>query len=113
MTLETGSGFWTPVIFIVFLIIAALIALIIRRFGEKDYKKGTEQTKPFLCGNAEKDKDAMHVRSGNIYWGFLEALKGYYKPAVRAHTGILSDYMIWYIGTMVLILIVVFLGGIL
>ncbi|MDD5502232.1 MAG: hydrogenase [Candidatus Thermoplasmatota archaeon] len=110
LTLETGSGFWTPVLLLLGLVVCIVLVLIIRAFGEKSYKRGTEQTKPFLSGNAEGNKDAMHVRAGNIYWGFLEALKGYYTPTVGAHTGDVTDYLIWYIGVMAVVLGILLVG---
>jgi hypothetical protein len=106
-TLQTGSGFWNPIIWISALIIAMLIAYIIRGFGEHAYKKGTEQDKPFISGNPEPAKAEVHVRAGNIYWGFLDALKGYYDSIVPLHTGIINDYVGWFIGIMAIILIVV------
>ena len=112
LTLDTGAGFWTPVLLLLGLLVCIIIVLVIRAFGEKSYKRGTEQTKPFLSGNAEGNKDNMHVRAGNIYWGFLEALKEYYKPTTEAHTGDVTDYLIWYVGVMAVVLGILLAGAI-
>lgn len=46
-TFQTGSGFWNPVVWIVVVIVVFLITYILRGFGNKEYKKGTEQVKSF------------------------------------------------------------------
>lgn len=103
--LFTGNGFWHPLLWLLALAIALIVVLIIWSFGSPGYQRGTEQTKPFLSGQPEKEKE--HVRASNIYWGFLEALKGYYDPLVGGHTGIGSDYVAWFLGTLVIIAILV------
>jgi len=77
-SLETGSGFWSPLALGLAIVIALLLVYIIRGFGKTNYKKGTEQTKAFLSGNPEYSKDEMHVKGSNLYWGFTQALKSMY-----------------------------------
>lgn len=106
-TLQTGTGFWNPILWILAFAIAFIIAFLIWSFGEKDYKKDTQQVKPFLSGNVEPGKGDVHVRAGNLYWGFTDALKGYYSRVVPLHTGILNDYVLWFIGIIAIVLIIV------
>lgn len=94
-TLSTGSGFWNPVLWLVALIITIIIAYLIWARGEESYKAGTEQVKPFISGNPEQGKGAVHIRGGNLYWGFTDALQGYYRQMIPLHTGILTDYLLW------------------
>jgi hypothetical protein len=96
-TLETGSGFWNPLVWIASFIIAFLIIYIIRSFGNKTYKKDTTQTTVFLSGNPEYTSDAMHVKSSNLYWGFTTTLNWIYTVFKRMHTGNVSDYILWFI----------------
>ena len=77
-TIETGSGFWNPIIWILSIVIALLLVAIIRSFGKKGYKKETEQVKPFLSGNPELQKEQMHVKASNLYWGFTSSLQWVY-----------------------------------
>jgi ribose/xylose/arabinose/galactoside ABC-type transport system permease subunit len=51
-TLESGSGFWNPLLWILIVFIAFLLFYGVRGFGKNIYKKGTEQTKAFLSGNS-------------------------------------------------------------
>ncbi len=96
-TLKTGTGLWNPLIWIVAIVIAFLIVYIIRSLGNKDYKKGTEQTKAFLSGNPEYEKEKMHVKASNVYWGFLESLKWVYDALDKMHSGNVSDYVLWFV----------------
>lgn len=96
-TFETNSGFWNPLVWGTIIVIAFFLIYTIRSFGKTGYKKGTEQTKPFLSGNIEGDKDKMHVKASNMYWGFMEALKGVYNILTKMHTGDVRDYILWFI----------------
>ena len=96
-TFETGSGFWNPIVWLVVLLIIFLIIYILRGFGNKSYKKDTEQTKPFLSGNPEYEKEKMHIKGSNVYWGFTESLKWIFNILDKMHTGNVSDYVLWFI----------------
>lgn len=85
---------WEPIIWIISFIIIAIIAYIMRAIGRVDYKRG-KQEKPFLSG-MELEKEKLHIRASNVYWGFLESLKGYYKLMKKIHTGIINDYVSWF-----------------
>jgi hypothetical protein len=96
-TLTTDSGYWNPLIWGVAIIIAFLIIYILRGYGKKDYKKNTEQTKVFLSGNPELEKEQMHVKASNVYWGFMESLKWLYGVLDKMHTGNVNDYILWFV----------------
>ena len=111
-TLETGSGFWNPLIWLTAFVIIFLVIYILRGYGNKSYKKGTEQTKAFLSGNPEfDDKEQMHVKAKNVYWGFTETLKGLYKVLDRMHNGNTSDFILWFVVILGIFFIVI--GGLL
>jgi len=111
-TLETGFGYWNPLAWLIAFVVAGIIAWVIWSAGEKGYRKGTEQVKPFLSGNAEPAKGDVHLRAGNLYWGFTEALSGYYERIVPLHSGILNDYILWYLGVTALLMVAVIGVGI-
>jgi hypothetical protein len=110
-TLYTGYGAWNPLFWIFGFVVALIISWLILRRGESGCKNYTEQVKPYLSGNAEPEKGDVHIRAGNMYWGFTEALKGYYEILVPLHTGILTDYILWFLGVMALIMVIVLGGG--
>jgi hypothetical protein len=93
--LRTGSGFWSALVWVAATLGLFLIVWFFYRVGEAGYKKGTEQTDPFLSGNPPASGE--RVTASHIYWGFIEALKGYYQPLVRAHSGVVNDYLAWVI----------------
>jgi hypothetical protein len=104
-TLESGSGFWNPLLWILVVSVLFLLFYGIRGFGRSTYKKGTEQTKVFLSGNKETSPEEMHVKASNLYWGFTNSMKSLYSMLRRMHTGNTSDYILWF----VLVLAVLFL----
>jgi hypothetical protein len=105
--LETGSGFWSAIIWIVLVLVIGSLVIYIRNKGEDSYKKNTELDKPFISGNPERSKEDSHISASHIYWGFTEALKSYYNPLVKMHTGNINDYSNWIILITVIILIMV------
>jgi len=105
--LETGSGFWSAIVWVVVVLIIGGIIYSIRNKGEESYKKSTEQDKPFISGNPELSKEGSHISASHIYWGFVEALKNYYTPLFKIHTGNINDYSGWIVIITVIILIMV------
>ena len=104
--ISTGSGFWSPLVWGAAMLIILLIALGIRKLGKKDYKEKTGQTQAFLSGNPEYEKEQMHVKASNMYWGFMESMKWLYKSLNKIHTGVVSDYVLWFIVVLAVLFIV-------
>jgi len=96
-TFETGAGFWNPVLWLMAFVIIFLVIYIIRGFGNTSYKKDTGQTQAFLSGNPEYDKELMHVKSSNLYWGWTHAMKWVIDLLKSMHTGNVSDYVLWFV----------------
>jgi hypothetical protein len=96
-TIETGSGFWNPVVWVIAMVVAFLLMYTLRGFGQKSYKKDTEQVKSFLSGNPEYPKEQMHIKASNLYWGFTTTLHGFYTILKRMHSGNASDYVLWFV----------------
>ena len=105
--LETGSGSWSAIIWVITVLVIGVIVIYIRNKGEDSYKKNTEQDKPFISGNPEASKESSHLSASHIYWGFTEALKYYYQPLIKLHTGNINDYSGWIVLVMAIIFIVV------
>lgn len=96
-TFKTGSGLWNPLVWGVIFIIAFLVVYIIRGLGKKDFVSKGEKSKVFLSGNPELEKEEMHIKASNVYWGFLEAFKWIYKSLDKMHTGNVGDYIFWFV----------------
>ncbi|RKY40709.1 MAG: hydrogenase [Candidatus Makaraimicrobium thalassicum] len=107
LTLRTGAGFWNPVILSFSLIVVICLVYFVRSFGEKKYKKGTEQTDPFFSGAPAPQK----VGGGNIYGIFFTYMDEYYVLLKRMHTGVINDYVYWFVLTLTIVLVVLALGG--
>jgi hypothetical protein len=109
--LESGYAFWNPIIWIIVFIVVGIMVYFFRRQGQKEYKKDTDQTRIFLCGEEVPEAGERHIRVGNIYWGFFETLKEYYAQVLRVHTGIINDYILWFVGAMALSVIILLVAG--
>jgi len=105
-TVETGSGFWNPIIWVIAIVVTFLLIYILRSLGKKEYKKDTEQIKSFLSGNPEYPKEKMHIKASNLYWGFTTNLKGLYTLLRKMHTGNTSDYVLWFVIILAIFLLV-------
>jgi len=109
--LESGYAFWNPIIWIIVFIVVGIIVYFFRRQGQKEYKKDTDQTRIFLCGEEVPEAGERHIRVGNIYWGFFETLKEYYNQVLRVHTGIINDYILWFVAATALSVIILLVAG--
>jgi uncharacterized membrane protein len=104
--LTYGYAVWSPIVWLVVLLVIGVIMLYVRSRGQKHYKKGTAQTDVFISGVQVPPAEQRHVPAHNIYWGFFEALKGFYSAMMRPHTGIINDYILWLVVVMVVAVLV-------
>jgi membrane protein implicated in regulation of membrane protease activity len=102
---------WNPVICIIAFVILIAIAYLFISRGQKKYKKGTAQTEVFLSGEEPPGSEQRHIKSHNIYWGFFQTLRQYYDPTVRAHTGIVNDFIIWFIAIAALTAVILLIAS--
>ncbi len=105
--------FWAPIVLIIAFVIVLVVTLLYRSRGQAKFKEGTEQGEVFYSGENVPEELQRHVRSHNMYWGFFEAMKRYYDPTVRAHTGIVNDYLIWLLGLTALAGVVIIVADLL
>jgi hypothetical protein len=96
-SLESGNGFWNPVLWVLIISLLFLLLYGIRGFGRKTYKKDTMQTQVFLSGNPEPPQKDLQVKASNLYWGFTTTMKSFYTGLRSIHTGNASDYVLWFI----------------
>ncbi|MBC7080916.1 MAG: hydrogenase [Thermoplasmatales archaeon] len=101
---------WEPIIWIISFVIITITVYIIRAIGRVDYRGGEEE-KPFLSG-MEAPKEKMHISASNVYWGFIDALKGYYNSMKKIHSGVINDYVSWFMLITAIIFISLFLYGV-
>ncbi len=105
--LTTGFGAWNPLAWALLFLGILAAGYVVRSLGNKQYKRGTGQSKVFLSGNEEPDdSSSLHVRGRHLYWGMVEGLSGYYRRVQRIHTGVLSDYVAWFVGTLAVVFVI-------
>ena len=107
----SALSYWSPLILLLSFLVLAIVAIVFRNRGQKGYKKGTKQSHIFLSGEEEPVAEQRHVKAHNMYWGFFEAMKHYYEPTIKAHTGIVNDYVLWFISLIALTAIIIFIVG--
>lgn len=105
-SLLTGAGVWGPLVWTGAFFFVVLLVYWIRSHGESSYSEDTEQTKPFLSGQEAPTGEDLHVKSDNVYWGFLEAFEPCLRRLRNFHTGIVNDYMGWLFVTLAISFIV-------
>ncbi len=103
----SGAGFWDAGVWILMFVFVRLYVGFIRKMGRDDYKKGTPQDEIYYSGNVVPEVDVFSVPASSSYWGFREALKGYYSKLTAMHTGIASEYVGWFVLTAAVILVFV------
>ena len=104
-------SFWAPLVCLCALAVVLIIAYIYRSRGNDSFEEGTEKGEIFLSGENVPEESQRHFRSHNMYWGFFEAMKRYYDPTVRVHTGIVNDYLIWLLSLAAVAGIALFAAG--
>ena len=107
---DYGYAVWAPLVWITVLVIVGAIVLVWRNRGRKSYKQGTAQSDIFLSGVAVPAQEQRHVKADNIYWGFFEALKGFYNVMMKPHTGIVNDYILWFVGVVAVTVVILLLA---
>jgi len=98
LTLFTGEGAWNTIVFLGAVLMAVIVALILHSRGQKGTVPKGEGKKPYLWGNpTEIDGRPIVVPGSNVYWGFTQALKKYFDPMDRLHSGLINEYVFWLI----------------
>ena len=106
---ELSYSPWSPVLWLLAFVVVMIMAYFFRRRGQKKYKKGTEQTRIFFCGEEVPEARQRHIRAHNVYWGFFKTMKEYYDANIKAHTGIINDYIIWFIALVSITAVILFI----
>lgn len=106
--LETGSGLWAPLAWTAAFLTAMVIGWLIRSLGESGCQKDSEQTKVFISAEDENlfAEQDVHIVGGNLYWGYFEVLKKFYDKLTAQHTGVVTDYMLWMLSTIVIVILI-------
>ena len=50
-----------------------------------------------------------HVAGGDLFWGFKQNWKGYFRFMQRAHSGIVNDYALWAVAATAVFIVYLFI----
>ncbi len=104
------KNMWSPLVLVLVILIMTMISYLIYRMGNPTYNRTELKGQPFISGNAPpKDASGVHVGGDNLFWGFTNALRVYFDPLVKGHTGIVNDYIYWFIVTMAVVLMYIYI----
>lgn len=104
VTLTTGQGFWSALVFAAAALGTLLLAGLLWWRGRREYKRGTEQELPFLSGERGENPG---VGALHLYWGLTEALQPVLERLRRWHSGVINDYAGWFVVILGLVLLLV------
>jgi len=111
LALSTGPSAWQPLAMAAGASAIIAVVLLLRLFGRKSFKYSKEKAMPFYSGNTVTEKE--RVRASDFFWGFFEAFKGYYARMRELHSGIVNDYVLWFVIVASLVLVSLSLGVVL
>jgi len=118
--LVTEFGYWNAFAFTFAILVSILISGALGEWAKRmapSYRKGREEGKMFLSGEDESAvrelqvTRELQVSAHNLFWGFREALRSYYRQAKEEHSGILSHYTFWLIVVLAVIFLIIVIGG--
>ncbi len=91
--ITTGMGSWSPLVFLICVAFIAAVVQIIRSLGEGGFRREEDKAEAFFSGG----KIPIKNRVTDVYWGFFEAMGRYYGWMKRIHSGIVNDYVYWFV----------------
>ncbi len=107
-----GEVFWSPIVLILVIILTTFVAYLLYRMGKSGFKETEHKGEPFISGNRPPKKAGeIHVGGDNLFWGFTRALRKYFDPLIKGHTGIVNDYLYWIICTLAVVLIFIYIAA--
>ncbi len=109
MMFDFGHAVWNPAVWLIALVLLTAGSVWLRSRGRKDYKKDTAQTDVFISGTEVAAPEQRHIAARNIYWGFFSALQGFFRFITRPHTGIINDYVLWFVIVLVAAILILVL----
>jgi len=101
---------WDPLIATLAALLGALAAYGLLRAGRKIVRRRPtlEKAKTYACGEEVKAEE-MHPDSEQFFSPIRRVLRPFYRYIQRAHTGILSTYLLWVVVGLIAILVVILL----
>jgi hypothetical protein len=87
-------------VFLVLMLLFLVPAIATRR------KPTPEKNRTYLCGEKIPYKKVC-VPSSGFYWAIRDFFKPFYKTVGKWHSGKLSDYLVWLLAALLIIVVVV------
>ena len=107
-------SYWNPVLWLTLLVIVLLGVFIVILAGEGDRGKQLSTKEPITDGKfatffSGEHQLASHMGGSDLFWGFKHDMKPYFEFIEEKHSGILTDYTLWMIVAMAVIVVYTFI----
>jgi len=108
--MEFGPGFWIPLIAAAAMLLGAVVAYLLLRGAHRIArpKPSVEKGKTYACGEGAKAEE-IHPDSEQFFSPIRRVLRPFYRYIQRAHTGVLSTYLLWVVVGLIILLVVILL----
>lgn len=101
----TGQGYWSPLIWVAAALGAVFLATLVWWRGRREHQHGTDQELPFLSGERVENPQ---VGALHLYWGLTEALRPFLSRLRNWHSGVVTEYVSWFLVILGIIVLLVF-----
>ena len=96
-TIETGSGFWTPIVWVIAAVVILLLLVILRGRGRSDSKVGAEKLGLLMLDDREIKDEQKQLKNNSLFWGFVQNLSGVYSWLEKIFQSNIRDYVLWFV----------------
>lgn len=105
------TGYYNPInwliLFVILLVGFMIIAAFnVRRHSEKVVDLSDSKYDIFTGGEKEEHS---HMGGNDLFWGLKYQFKPFFQGLKDAHSGIVNDYVLWVVGTLVVVLTYIFI----
>jgi len=108
---NTPLGTWDPLYIVFTAILIVLFGLFYFMFGGYSPKSDGEGAKPFLSGeDVEEYAKYARMEGEHALWGLRSGFGKFFDLIKEWHSGVLTDYALWYMMTAAIMAVIIVLS---
>ena len=106
-------SFWNPLMWLaLFVVVFFAVGIVIvtgKRSRGQVLTEGEEPQAKYDAFFGGEKALPSHVAGGDLFWGFKQNWKGYFRFMQRAHSGIVNDYALWAVAATAVFIVYLFI----
>ena len=106
-------SFWNPLMWLaLFVVVFFAVGIVIvtgKRSRGQVLAEGEEPQAKYDAFFGGEKALPSHVAGGDLFWGFKQNWKGYFRFMQRAHSGIVNDYALWAVAATAVFIVYLFI----